>query len=259
MMQEALEQLQDQEREKAVDNQDDAIAELEDAAKELEELLRQLREEEKEMVLAALEARFQRLLAQQTQIYEVTVSLAETRREEWLDTAISECRDLAQTQATLTQECAQTTALLREDGTSVSILVAVEDIEVDMGTIAERLQDTKAGSLTQSLETDVIEGLKELIEATQKEMQEMKSKERQNAQQQQTQNKPPPLVELMAELRILRSLQVRVNRRTKQVNDLLLENDESETEDLLAQLNELARRQDTLRESAIELAKKLER
>ena len=128
-----------------------------------------------------------------------------------------------------------------------------------MGTIAERLQDTKAGSLTQSLETDVIEGLKELIEATQKEMQEMKSKERKNAQQQQTQNKPPPLVELMAELRILRSLQVRVNRRTKQVNDLLLENDESETEDLLAQLNELARRQDTLRESAIELAKKLER
>ncbi len=259
LMQEALEQLKEQEREEAVESQDNAIAEMENAAKELEELLRQLREEEKEMVLEALEARLQRLLAQQTQIYETTVSLGEIAREEWLDTAVSECRELAQQQNKLTQRCGQTTSLLREDGTSVSILLAVEDIEVDMGTIAERLQNTKAGRLTQTMETDVIEALKELIEETQKEMQDMKSEERQQQQQQQQTQKKPDLVELMAELRVLRSLQLRVNRRTKNINELLQENDPNETVELQIQLSELARRQDRLRESAIELAKKLER
>ncbi|APZ96773.1 hypothetical protein [Fuerstiella marisgermanici] len=259
MMQEALEELKKQNREGAVDKQDDAIAKLQDAVKKLEELLRQLREEEKEMILAALEARFQRLLILQTQIHETTVDLAATPRKEWLDTAVSQCRELAQQQVDLTQDCSQVTGLLREDGTSVSIIVAVEDIETDMGSIANRLQETKVGSLTQSMQTDVLEALKELIEATQREMEDMKSEDRkQQQQQQQTSQEKPPLVELMAEIRVLRSLQLRVNRRTKQIHELSLENDTTEAEDLQEQLAELARRQDRLRESAGELSEQME-
>lgn len=259
MMQEALEELKKQDREGAVDKQDDAIAKLQDAVKKLEELLRQLREEEKEMILAALEARFQRLLILQTQIHETTVDLAATPRKEWLDTAVSQCRELAQQQVDLTQDCSQVTGLLREDGTSVSIIVAVEDIETDMGSIANRLQETKVGSLTQSMQTDVLEALKELIEATQREMEDMKSEDRkQQQQQQQSSQEKPPLVELMAEIRVLRSLQLRVNRRTKQIHELSLENDTSEAEDLQEQLAELARRQDRLRESAGELSEQME-
>lgn len=258
-MQQALEELQKQQREEAIDEQDEAIAELEEAARELEELLKQLREEEKEMVLAALEARFQRLLAVQTRIYETTVSLGNEPREQWLDTAVSECRELAQEQAALTADCAQTTALLREDGTSVAIVVAVEDIEADMATIAGRLRETKAGRLTQSMETDVIEALKELIEATQKEMQDMKSEQHQQQQQQQQNQKKPDLVDLMAEIRVLRSLQLRVNRRTRQVHDLLQEGDLSEEPDLLDQLAELAHRQERLKESAAALAERMQR
>ncbi len=259
-MQEALEELKQQDREGAVDKQDDAIAQLLDAVKKLEELLRQLREEEKEMILAALEARFQRLLILQTQIHETTVDLAATPRKEWLDTAVSQCRELAQQQVDLTQDCSQVTGLLREDGTSVSIIVAVEDIETDMGSIANRLQETKAGSLTQSMQTDVLEALKELIEATQREMEDMKSEDRKQQQQQQSSQEKPPLVELMAEIRVLRSLQLRVNRRTKQIHELSLENDSSESEaaDLQEQLAELARRQDRLRESAGELSEQME-
>jgi chromosome segregation ATPase len=130
-----------------------------------------------------------------------------------------------------------------------------------MGSIAERLQGTKTGNLTQTLETDVIEALKELIEATQKEMQEMK--EQQQGQQQQGQPKRPDLVDLLAELKVLRSLQLRVNRRTKRINELLADPDvqasNTDVSDLQQQLAELARRQDRLRESAIELAKKLEK
>jgi hypothetical protein len=259
LMLEALEKLKEQEREEALDNQDEAITQLQKAAKELEEILKQLREEEKEMVLAALEARFQRLLVLQTQIYEATVDLSATPRSEWLNNAISQCRELSQQQADLTRECSQTTGLLREDGTSVSILVAVEDIEADMGNVAARLQATETGKLTQLMETDIIEALNELIKATQKEMEEMKSEERQQQQQKSQSQKKPPLVELMAEIRVLRSLQLRVNRRTTQVNELLQEGETDDVAGLALQLGELAIRQNRLRESAGELAERMEK
>ena len=255
-MEQALEQLQQQERDKALEAQDQSIAELQKAAAQLEKTLQQLREEEKEMVLASLEARLQRLHAVQSQIHELTVDLAKTPRDEWLDNSVSQCRELAQQQTDLTQECSQTTGLLREDGTSVSILVAVEDIEVDMDTVAERLRQTKVAALTQSVQTDIIESLKQLIEATQREMEEMKSEERQQQQQQKSQQEKPPLVELMAEIRVLRSLQVRVNRRTRQIHELMLEGDAGDRGDLSEQLSRLAERQTRLRESALELGKR---
>lgn len=261
LMMEALDQLKEQERDKAVDKQDKAISELQAAAAELEKMLQQLREEEKEMILATLEARFQRLLALQTQVYDSTLDLAATPRDQWLDNAVSECRALSQEQTEITQECSFTTSLLREDGTSVSILVAVEDIEADMGTIADRLQKTKVGALTQSMATDVIDALKELIEATQREMTEMKNQEEKPQQQQQQggDQKKPALVQLMQEIKVLRSLQVRVNKRTKQVSQLFSEADPDDVEDLQAQVVELASRQERLRDSAAELAKQMEK
>ena len=260
-MQEAIEQLKKQQRDAALDQQDDAISKLQEAQKKLEETLKQLREEEKEMILAALEARFQRMLSLQTQIYEETVALGSTVRAEWLNAAITRCRELSQEQADLTRECSLTVGLLQEDGTSVSILIAVEDIESDMKTVAGRLQQTQAAELTQSMQTDVIEALKELIETAQKEMEDMKQ-EQQQQQQQQQQSGPQqkaPLVELMAEIRVLRSLQLRVNRRTAIVDRLLQEDNAAEQAGLLNQLEELTLRQNRLTESAGELARQMER
>lgn len=258
LMMEALDQLKEQSRDKAVQKQDEAISELQDAASELEKLLQQLREEEKEMVLATLEARFQRLLSLQTQIYDSTLDLAETPRDEWLDNAVGVCRDISQKQVELTQECSFTTSLLREDGTSVSILVAVEDIETDMGAVAGRLQKTKVGSLTQSMEADIIDALKELIEATQREMAEMKEQQKKPPSQQSPSQKKPDLVNLMQEIKVLRSLQFRVNKRTQRVNDLFQEVVPEDVADLQGQLIELAKRQERLRDSAAELAKRIE-
>lgn len=257
-MQEAIDQLKKQQRDGALKQQDDAISKLQEAQKKLEETLKQLREEEKEMILAALEARFQRMLSLQTQIYEDTVALGSTVRAEWLNTAITGCRELSQQQADLTRECSLTVGLLREDGTSVSILIAVEDIESDMKTVASRLQQTKAAELTQSMQTDVIEALKELIETAQKEMEEMKQDQKPQQQQSGPQQKAA-LVELMAEIKVLRSLQLRVNRRTATVDRLLQENDATEQAGLLNQVEELAIRQNRLTESAGELARQMEK
>ncbi|MBL8820236.1 MAG: hypothetical protein JNL58_29705 [Planctomyces sp.] len=255
LMQQALDALKQQNREKAVENQDESIRELHEAAAELEKMLQQLREEEKEMLLAALEARFQRMLTLQTQIHEGTVELGTTPQEQWPEQYYLRARELSQQQTDLTSECAQTSGLLREDGTSVSILIAVEDIERDMNTVSGLLRENKVTGLTQSMQLDVIEAIKELIEATQKEMEEMKSEERQQQQQQEGPQEKPPLVELKAEIQMLRSLQLRVNRRTQQIDQLLQNTPESDRDALLAQIQELARRQQRLIQSAKELAK----
>ncbi len=252
-MEQALEELKVQERERALQNEDQAIEELHEAAAELEEMLKQLREEEKEMLLASLEARFQRMLIAETQIHEGTVSLAATPQKDWLDQYYGRCRELAQQQSELTTECAQTVNLLREDGTSVSILLAVEDIEADMSSVSSWLQESKVSELTQSVQTDIIESLKQLIETTQKEMQEMKEQQQHQEQQQNSEQKPG-LVELMAEIRMLRNLQLQVNRRTKQVDALLQSAPTDDLPALKKQVHDLSIRQRRLIEAAKELA-----
>ena len=253
-MERALEELKEQEREKALEHEDEALEELHEAASELEEMLKQLREEEKEMLLASLEARFQRMLIAETQIQEGTVSLAATPQKDWLDQYYGRCRELAQQQTELASECAQTVNLLREDGTSVSILLAVEDIEADMGSVSGWLQESKVGDLTQSVQNDIIESLKQLIETTQKEMQEMKEQQQQSQQQEGPPQKPG-LVELMAEIKMLRNLQLQVNRRTKQVDGLLQSASSEDLSSLKKQVHDLAVRQRRLIETAKELAK----
>ena len=254
-MERALEELKDQNREEALKNEDSAIEELHQAAEKLEAMLRQLREEEKEMMLASLEARFQRMLQAETAIHEGTVGVAVTPQKDWLDLNYGRCRELSQQQSELTQECAQTVNLLREEGTSVAIVIAVEDIEADMHSVSGWMQEYKVGELTQSVQKDILESLKQLIETTQKEMQQMKEQQKQQKQQSDPGEEKPGLVELMAEIRVLRSLQLQVNRRTKQVDGLLQSTTTDDLPALRKQLHDLAVRQNRLIESAKELAK----
>ncbi|MEI7700263.1 MAG: hypothetical protein WCK86_10730 [Planctomycetia bacterium] len=255
-MEEALEALKQQKREDALKEEDQAMENLQSAAEKLEEELRQLREEEKEMILASLEARFQRMLLLETQIHEGTMALAATPQKDWLDLSYSRCRELAQQQTELARECTQTVTLLREDGSSAAILLAVEDIETDMNSVGGWLQESNVTDLTQTVQKDILESLRQLIETTQKEMQEMKNPNRQQKQQQpQGGQKQSRLVELMAEIKVLKNMQLQVNRRTKQVDELIPKADDQSKTSLLKQLRELSSRQQKLIETTKEMAK----
>jgi hypothetical protein len=254
-MQAALQALKNQQREIALQNEDNALRELLDAAQQLEEMLRQLREEEKEMVLASLEARFQRMLAVQTQIHEATISLAGTPQKDWLDQFYSRCRELAQQQAELTVECDQTVNLLREEGSSTSILLAVEDVASSMKSVTGWLQDSNVRELTQSMQTDIIESLKQLIEAMQQEMEDQQEQKQRDPRQQPSGQDKPALVQLMAEIRMLRTLQLQVNRRTRQIDGLLKSSPSDDIPSLRSQLRDLASRQRRLADTAADLAK----
>ena len=254
-MQQALEALQQQQREQALKEEDAALQELQEAAAKLEEQLKQLREEEKEMMLASLEARFQRMLIVETQIHEGTTALAAVPQKDWLELSYGRCRELAQQQTELARECAQTVLLIREDGTSSAILLAAEDIESDMNSVAEWMQQSNVSELTMSVQRDILESLKQLVETMQREMQQMQERQQQEEQQQQPGQQQSPLVDLIAEIRVLRNLQLQVNRRTKQVDDLLDRASDAERAVLQKQVSELAERQQKLQESAKDLEK----
>ena len=96
-----------------------------------------------------------------------------------------------------------------------------------------------------------------MVLALQKEMEKSDDKKGEQQQQQSTpqnSNGDPVLVELIAELKMLRTLQKRINRRTRQIGREI-DGDQAQDPDLLEQLDKLAERQERIRQTAIDIAR----
>lgn len=254
-MEKAIENLKKQQgRQQASDHQDEAVQELVKAKEKLEEILRQLREEERERLLAALEARFQRMLALQLIVYDGTMKLGKIPAAEVQARHGSKARELAQQEEEIALEATKAITLLREEGSAVAFPEAVEQMRDDMRIVARYLQEAKVGELTQAIEKEIIDALQEMIEALQKEMEkkDQKDKEKQQQQQQQ-QEQDKALVDQLAELKMLRSLQLRVNFRTKRLGRMV-EGEQARQPDVISQLQNLAQRQSRIQEATYNLA-----
>jgi len=251
-MERAIENLKKNKRHDASDDQDDALAELQRAKEKLEEILRQLREEEKERFLAMLEARFQRMLAMQLLVYDGTTKLARaSQSEESRNTA--RALQLARQEDEIALEATKAVTLLREEGTAVAFPEAVEMLRDDMRTVTRRLEKTEVGELTQSIEKDIIEALEEMIDALQKEMEKSKNKDQQNQQQQNQQPQDPELVDKLAELKMLRTLQLRINNRTRRLGREV-EGEQAENAEVVDQLQDLAERQARVQKATYDIS-----
>ncbi len=108
--------------------------------------------------------------------------------------------------------------LLEEDGTAVAVPQVLEQCRDDMKAVQARLFKTDVGPFTQQMEEEIIAALKEVIEALKKQQQDLKDKKetshRRRQRQGQQQQRMDRLINMLAELKMLRSLQVRVNQRT---------------------------------------------
>lgn len=223
-MREAQDKFEQSKRDEAAKPQEEALAELEKAKRELEEILRQMREEEMEKTLAMLEGRFRKMLEMQKAVYDATVKLDEKPAEERDRADEIEADRVARKEVKIIGEVDKAMVLLREDGTAVALPEAVMQLREDMEMVAERLTDAKVGKLTQDVESDIIEALQEIVEALAKARKDLKEG-----------NKPPPppgmpmggepgeppLVDILAELKMIRALQMRVNRRTAQYKEMI--------------------------------------
>lgn len=254
-MQRAIEELKKQKPADASKEQDDAIRKLMEAKEKIEEILRQLREEEQKLMLAALEARFKKMLAAQLIIYHDTVRLSKAGDSEKA-TAQARAVKLSQGEQEILIDADKALILLKEEGSSIAFPESVAGIRQDVQNLVGWLQDAKVGELTQAVEKDVIEALEELIEALQKEMEKSDEdkKKQQQQQQQQNQEQSQPLVDQLAELKMLRSLQLRVNRRTKQLGRTF-EGEQATQDEAVQQLQQLSGRQARIQQATSDLVK----
>jgi hypothetical protein len=247
-MRDAQKRLAEAKRKESAEEQRQAKEELEKAKAELEEILRQLREEEVQRTLAALEARFRKMLEMQLKVYESSRRLDQVAKANRGDQFVVESGRLGFDERKIAIEARKALTLLQEEGSSIAFPATVAQMEEDMLDVSERLAETKVDEITLGLEEDIIASLEELIAALEKaQLDAEQKKQQQQQQQQQQQEQDQPLVDKIAELKMIKSLQERVNKRTVRYSRLLDDDEDpvgqAESADLLAALKALADKQ----------------
>lgn len=227
-MRAAQKKLEKAERDDAKAEQEAARQELEKAKAELEEILRQLREEEIERTLAQLEGRFRKMLEMEVKVHAATERLASIPVEARSREVDIESGKLAVEQRKVALEADKAYQLLLEEGSSIAFPESVDEVRTDMETVAARLAQTKLDQVTLGTEEDIIAALTELIAALQQAQKDQEEKKQQEQQQQQAEGaeQDQPLVDKIAELKMIKSLQLRVNERTKRFSKLVAEPDD---------------------------------
>ena len=221
--------LDDAKRRGAVEDQERAIQELERAKAALEEILRQLREEEIERMLAMLEARFRKMLQMEHEVHDGTVRLDSVPPPERTHNHEIESSRLSGKQSEIIVEVDKALLLLKEDGTAVALPAAVAQMREDMEQAAHRLGQGRVDRITQTIEEDVLAALQEIIDALKK-AQEGAGEKAGSAGARRAAGSP--LIDLLAELKMIRALQLRVNRRTERYSKLIV-GEQAEKADLL--------------------------
>jgi len=237
----------------ATDEESKSIEELEKAKKKLEELLNQIREEELEKLLSALQARCQRMLEMQIRVLagteRVDKGILGTKDKKADRVHIQDSLKLSDDEKEIVLEASKAIEMLEAEGSAVAFPEVFQQVRSDMIVVQKRLGGTDVGKVTQAIERDIIETLKEMIEALKKARQDLDAKKTPPGQP----GQPPPnqdqkLLDQIAELKMIRSMQVRVNARTqmygKQYQDV--EGEQTRNPELRRELQILSERQERI-------------
>jgi hypothetical protein len=244
-MQQAEAKLSQAQRQGVERQQEEAIRQLQLAKAELEKILRQLREEEIGRMLAMLEARFRQMLQLQEEVYEGTVRLDKVPAAERGHNHEIESSRLSGKEAQIVVELDKALLLLRDDGSAVAFLEAAQQMRDDVQQIVERLAAAKVGRLTQTTEEDVLAALKEMIEALKKAQKDLDGKKPPPGMSKAGRPEDPPLVDILAELKMIRALQMRVNTRTARYGKLI-GGEQADNGEIIEALKRLGQRQERI-------------
>jgi hypothetical protein len=215
----AEEKIPQKDNEAAAKAQADAIKKMEEAKKKLEQLLRQMREEEIERVLAALQARCEKMYIMQLEVLAGTEEVDKTIKSHADKLATQKDKvvalNLSDKEKDIVKEADKCIDILESEGTAVAFPEVFQQLRDDMKHVQKRLGIIEVGTVTQDLEKEIIVTLKEMIDALKK------------ARDENQQDPGPPgkggkggkagdqkLLELLQELKMVRSLQKRINDRT---------------------------------------------
>jgi hypothetical protein len=261
----AEQDLKKQERSDASKKEDEAIKSLEKAIQELEKRLKQLREKELAKLLGNLEERVARMLRMQQEVYEATKAIDRTVRKNNNQKTTSEHQKSqieADKEGVIVGEAEKALKLMEAESSAVVFAGVLSQVKGDMEAVKKRLEDgrvegrNKADQAegTQLIEEDIIEQLTMMKEALKKAKKDLENQ----------QNKPPMqgnsggeqekrLLEMINELKLIKSLQEQVNKRT---NSYSKQDPGEQAKDPLiqAELKQLSDRQRVLQEMLHKIA-----
>ncbi len=256
-MQQATDEIQKAKNDDAVAKQEDALKKLEEARKKLEQLLRQIREEELERLLSALQARCEKMLAMQIQVLVATENLDKAiaaQPDKLPDrTNKQDSLKLSDNEGDIVVEASKALEILQDEGSAVAFPEVFQQVREDMKHVQRRLGISDTAQVTQSIERDIVDTLKEMIEALKKAKKDLAE----------SKSSPPPpsgpppeqkLLEKIAELKMIRSMQIRVNTRT-QTYGRMYQGEQSGDPNIRRELHNLSERQERIFEVTNRMAK----
>lgn len=212
-MRAAADQLGREQPRQAETHQQEALDQLQQALDELDESLRQVRREEMEETLDALEARLRAMLNGQRIVRGQVESVAARPPTERTRAEQMQLEQAAQAQASLVEDCRATLRIVVQEGSTVIVPLLLEQLAEDMQRLAERLTAQDASADTLRLADEIIALLSELLAAVEQKRDELTAFMEQGAPQAGPAG-PQPLLPGSAELKLLRSSQLRLNERT---------------------------------------------
>jgi hypothetical protein len=218
-MQRAADRMGEKSPERSERSQEAAVDELQQALDRLEEALRQMRKEELEETLAALEVRFKRMLAREEEIQTSVQQLNEKDAGQWRRAEQMRLAESGKLQNEVAQSCRTVQRIIVQEGTTVIFPEIVSQLAEDMEEIARLLDVGDLSSDTQALLAGVIDILREIVAAIETNRDNMQNRDQDQQQQQQQGDQQQPLLPDSAELKLLRSRQIGLNRRTATLGD----------------------------------------
>jgi hypothetical protein len=211
-------------------------------------------------VLTQLGSRFRKMLQLQIEVYEGTMRLDRVPDEERDRDLEIEAAKLSRKEGQIADDAERTLNLLREEGSSVAFPESVEQMHDDMVQITQRLSSAKVGQMTQGIEQDVVKALEEMVQALERAQRDQQQEQAggQKGQQKKSSKKGAaggdqqerPLVNAMAELKMIRALQMRVNTRTERYSKLLNDGvEQADQPDLVEALQKLSQQEEKIHKS----------
>lgn len=255
-MQQAADRIGEHQPSDAQQEQVGAMSELQNALDELDDSLRQLRKEEMEDTLAALAARFRKILNNELEVREALALLSEKPRTDWTRTDEQSLARAAKAHSEANDDAQATLRILIDEGTTIILPDLLRQLAGQMDVLKQRLEQGDIGTEARRTLADVIEMLEEIVGAIEARRQEQEQAGQPGGEQNgQSGQNPEPLLKLSAELRLLKGAQTRVNARTR---ELAARPDGDVDADTRAALEHLSTRQNELAELAQRLYERKE-
>ena len=197
-------------------DQQQATKQLGQAADDLGDAIAKAEQAAQEQALTKIDQMLREVLEAQRKLSEGTLEVyAERVDGKYGRLQLGKLADLSDGEGTAAEKIAKALKLVTEEGTTAVFPLVLDETKADLSNVQNLLAKKKAGQLTQSIQNEIDKNLEDMIAALRKEMRRRK----------QEGGKSPgggggggggkaPLIPPVAELKMLRTLQLQINNRT---------------------------------------------